>query len=145
MSADYPGRTYRFFTGPPVYEFGQGMSYTSWAFAWAAPPSPAQQTASTAATTMSVKVSNTGSRDGDQAVLVYAVPPGAGVNGAPLKYLVAFDRVSVAAGASTTVSFTVPADKLLLTDAEGKKVYTTGKWTFFVDTASTLSGSVTLQ
>ena len=140
-AASYPGRTYRFFDGSPVYEFGTGLSYTTWSFEWSAPPSPASQTEATPATTMSVKVTNTGTMDGDQAVLVFAVPPAAGTSGRPLKYLVDFERVSVAAHDATDVSFTIPSSKLLLTDSDGKKMYTPGSWTFQVES---LSASVTL-
>ena len=31
---DSPGRTYKFYTGTPVFEFGQGLSYTTFTFDW---------------------------------------------------------------------------------------------------------------
>ena len=31
-ASGYPGRTYRFYTGPKVYEFGYGLSYTKYSY-----------------------------------------------------------------------------------------------------------------
>ena len=39
---DPPGRTYKFYTGTPVFEFGHGLSYTTFSFVWWAPPSSGQ-------------------------------------------------------------------------------------------------------
>ena len=33
-STTNPGRTYKFYTGKPVYEFGSGLSYTTFAYSW---------------------------------------------------------------------------------------------------------------
>ena len=29
-----PGRTYKFYTGTPVYQFGDGLSYTTFKYTW---------------------------------------------------------------------------------------------------------------
>ena len=37
----YPGRTHRFWSGPPpVYNFGAGLSYSTLGYRWAPPPAP---------------------------------------------------------------------------------------------------------
>ena len=64
------------------------------------------------ATTLSVNTVNTGDREGDEVVMVFAAPPGAGKNGAPLKSLIAFERVSLPAGGTATVSFGLTAHDL---------------------------------
>ena len=38
-STGYPGRTYRFYTGPTIYPFGYGLSYTNFTHAFALAPS----------------------------------------------------------------------------------------------------------
>ena len=50
-----------------------------------------------------VNVTNTGSRDADDVVLGFLVPPGAGANGVPLQELFGFERVFVPAGQTVTV------------------------------------------
>lgn len=131
----YPGRTYKFYGGADVlYPFGHGLSYTNFTYAsataaapvtvkvgaWeyckqltykagvASPPAcPAVNVASHACqeeVSFTVTVANAGGRDGTHVVPVYTVPP-AEVDGAPLKQLVAFRRVRVAAGAAVEVAF----------------------------------------
>lgn len=31
---DPPGRTYKFYTGKPVFSFGDGLSYTTFSYKW---------------------------------------------------------------------------------------------------------------
>ena len=73
------------------------------------------------------KVMNTGSMAGDEVVLVYdslsaAIRAAVGTaHPLPTKRLVDFQRVSVAAGGSATVAFTIPKQALALTTADGSK------------------------
>ena len=54
-----------------------------------------------------VKVSNTGNMAGRQPVLLFVTPAGGGLDGTPLKQLVAFESVHVAAGDHRSISFTI--------------------------------------
>ncbi|WVZ49742.1 hypothetical protein U9M48_001072 [Paspalum notatum var. saurae] len=126
----YPGRTYRFYTGPTIHPFGHGLSYTQFTHTLA--HAPAQLTVSlsgghaTAASSSSsllnatravrvaharceglalpvrVDVRNVGGRDGAHTVMVYHAAPSsssaAAVAGAPVRQLVAFEKVQVPAG-----------------------------------------------
>ncbi|KAI0778756.1 glycoside hydrolase family 3 protein [Trametes elegans] len=51
-SATNPGRTYKWYTGTPVYEFGFGLHYTTFDFAWAAPGIAANASTTAANTTV---------------------------------------------------------------------------------------------
>ena len=75
-----------------------------------------------------VEVTNTGSIDADDVVLGLLKPPGAGVGGTPLQTLFGFERVHLAPGASTTLSFTVNATQLALADAEGHASLHAGRY-----------------
>ena len=88
----------------PLYEFGYGLSYTSFAVSdvtLSATSVPASGTL-----TVTAKVTNTGSRAGDQVVQLYLRDRVSSVT-RPVKELHGFERVELAAGASETVSFTL--------------------------------------
>eukprot|EP00750_Incisomonas_marina_P026573 INCI5925.5.p1 GENE.INCI5925.5~~INCI5925.5.p1 ORF type:complete len:777 (+),score=135.25 INCI5925.5:23-2353(+) len=72
-----PGRSYRFYTGKPLFPFGFGLSYTSFKLEWDG-DAPATQTLATpsAIAQFNVSVENTGSVDGDEVVQVYFTQPG---------------------------------------------------------------------
>jgi len=140
------GRTYRFYTGKPVYTFGTGLSYTTFDYQWSTfPQSISQRVIEKAISyagvfverfsepqqilaTVTCKVTNTGTRAGDDAVLYFVVPPNAGQNGNPLKYLAGFQRVTLAAGASTTITFNVAANHLSLPGVDGHLRTYAGEW-----------------
>jgi hypothetical protein len=73
-------------------------------------------------------VTNTGNVAGDDAVLYFIVPPNAGQNGNPLKYLAGFTRVTLNPGATTTVTFNVAANHLALPGVDGKLRTSAGEW-----------------
>ena len=99
-------RTYRYFTGTPLYAFGHGLSYTTFRYGEAA---PSRKTASRADTvTLAVPVENTGGRDGDETVQVYARRAGAAAP-APVHTLVAFQKASVKRGETRVVQLEVRA------------------------------------
>lgn len=133
-SADYPGRTYRFYKGPVVYPFGHGMSYTNFLYTVADAPKlfsvpieghhhsngtiePTSLIRVTHARcdklslSLGVDVRNTGSKDGTHTLLVFSSPPG--VHWAPHKQLVAFQKVFVPAGGQERVIVKVHVCKYL--------------------------------
>ena len=111
--ADYAmkGRTYRYFAGKAEYPFGHGLSYTS--FAYSAP----KVTRSGADRLVSVRVSNSGARAGEEVVQLYVSPPRAG--SLPLRSLKGFERIRLAPGESRTVTFKLSPRDLAFADAAG--------------------------
>lgn len=87
------GRTYRYFTDAPLFPFGYGLSYTTFAYGDAR-----VYRADKAKNEMLlyIPVTNTGSREGDEVVQVYLRKPGDA--DAPLRTLRGFKRVKLAAG-----------------------------------------------
>ncbi len=108
------GRTYMYFRGEPQYPFGFGLSYTTFAFANVAVSRPAIGLADTV--TVSVDVTNTGKRDGDEVVQVYARFPSSPIE-RPAKKLVGFARVTIAAGQTSRVDIPVRGSDLAYWDA----------------------------
>ncbi len=86
------GRTYRYFEGTPLFPFGHGLSYTTFAYGKAEVKDGC----------LLVPVTNTGSMDGDEVVQLYLNRPD-DADG-PRKTLRAFKRVHIPAGATRTVS-----------------------------------------
>ncbi|HOF10101.1 MAG TPA: glycoside hydrolase family 3 C-terminal domain-containing protein [Opitutaceae bacterium] len=96
-------RTYRYFTGKPLYAFGHGLSYTTFEYSDLRVARAAE-----GALTVTVEVANTGARDGDDVVQLYATPPAAS-QPQEIRALCGFTRVSLKAGEKRTVTITVPA------------------------------------
>ncbi len=107
------GRTYMYTRVEPQYPFGYGLSYTTFAFANLAVSKRSVALADTA--TVSVDVTNTGKRDGDEVVQVYARFPGSPIE-RPAKKLVGFARVTVAAGQTRRVDIAVRGTDLAYWD-----------------------------
>ena len=109
------GRTYRYFTEPPLYAFGYGLSFSSFSYS-DAKVSPAQ-VAADGTVTVSVGVTNTSSLPGDEVVQLYLAHPG--VDGAPIRALAGFRRIRLDAAASETVNFPLRDRDLSIVDEAG--------------------------
>lgn len=96
------GRTYRYFKGVPLFPFGHGLSYTTFRYGKASVKTDKR----TGRATLTVPLSNTGRRDGDEVIQVYIRrtddPEG------PAKSLRAFRRVPVAAGKRERIAIELP-------------------------------------
>jgi len=117
--ADYTmrGRTYRYLTQPPLYRFGDGLSYTTFGYANLAVARDLK--------TISVEVQNRGTRAGDEVVEVYLVPRNPPAY-APHLWLAAFVRVPLTPGERRTVSLSLPPEALTLVDEHGERRPLTG-------------------
>ena len=111
------GRTYRYFTEPPLYPFGYGLSFSS--FNYSDAKVSQAQAAADGAVTASVRVSNASSVPGDEVVQLYLSHPG--VDGAPVRALAGFQRIHLDASASKTVEFTLHDRDLSVVDEAGAR------------------------
>ncbi len=117
-SMDYnirDGYTYMYFKGEPLYPFGFGLSYTTFKFANLKTSAPT--VAKDGTLTVSVDVTNTGSRTGDAVVQLYVAYPHAKVD-RPRQELEGFQRVTVEAGQLKTVDIPLPASRLAYWDTK---------------------------
>jgi beta-glucosidase len=107
------GRTYLYYSGTPLYPFGHGLSYTSFAYSGLRvyPDVIGPQDAAT----LTVEVKNTGTRAGDEVVQLYARDPFASVP-RPRQELRGFLRIHLEAGQAQTVSFPLAAKDLAFWD-----------------------------
>ena len=97
----------------PLHPFGFGLSTTT--FEYSEPQ--ISEGSTSGATTVTVTVSNTGARDGDEVVQCYVRDLVASV-ARPVRQLVGFERVTIGAGASRTVTFTIHPSRLAFYDEE---------------------------
>jgi beta-glucosidase len=107
------GRTYMYFKGEPLYSFGHGLSYTS--FGYANLKASSAQLESNGAITVSVDVTNTGSRTGDEVVQLYVKHPESKV-ARPVEELKGFQRVTLRPNETKTVQIPLNASTLAFWD-----------------------------
>ena len=127
-------RTYKYYTGKPLYAFGHGLSYTK--FDYSAPSLAAKSVKVGGSLTVTFDVKNSGKVDGDEVAQVYFSHDKSAVPQA-IKALCAFKRVHVAAGKSEKVSFDIPLERLRYWDTT-KNDYTVeaGNYHLMVGAAS---------
>ena len=106
----------------PQFSFGYGQSYTTFEFGEFSVPASAPTDGWIDA---SVRVTNTGTRDGVALAQVYGRDPVASVT-RPMRQLLAYTRVPVAAGASAQVSFHIPAARFAFHDRTMRRVVEPG-------------------
>jgi beta-glucosidase len=103
------GRTYLYAKTKPLYAFGYGLSYTT--FAYSGMKVSANELHGGGAIQVSVQVKNTGARDGDEVVQLYVAHQGSAV-ARPLEELKGFKRVRLRAGETQTVTIPLEASAL---------------------------------
>ncbi|WP_252263376.1 glycoside hydrolase family 3 C-terminal domain-containing protein [Paracidobacterium acidisoli] len=103
------GRTYMYAKQKPLYAFGYGLSYTT--FAYSDLKLSSEEMKGGGSVTVSVEVKNTGSRAGDEVVQLYVAHTGSKV-ARPNEELEGFDRVSLAPGETKTVTLPLKAQQL---------------------------------
>jgi beta-glucosidase len=119
------GRTYRYFTGEPLYPFGYGLSYTRFAYRDLRLPREAR---AGEPVEVSVAVQNTGRTAGDEVVQLYVKQDGAPAP-APLRSLAGFARVTLRPGEMRLVRFTLAARQLSTAEAGDQRTAQPGTFT----------------
>jgi beta-glucosidase len=107
------GRTYMYFRGTPLYPFGYGLSYTS--FDYSDLRTSGSRLALDGEITVTVDVTNTGARAGDEVVQMYVRHPDSRVS-RPLRELRGFQRVSLRPGETRRVALALSAAALAYFD-----------------------------
>ena len=107
------GRTYMYFRGQPLYPFGYGLSYTTFRYANLRTSAPALTAGGSI--DVSVDVTNTGRRAGDEVVQLYVAYPRSAV-ARPRQQLRGFGRITLKPGETRTVTLKLPANTLAYWD-----------------------------
>jgi beta-glucosidase len=141
-------------TGMPLFPFGHGLSYTTFEYSALAispdtlrlgatsPPGPRggagvplAQVAAGANVTVRARVTNTGTRAGDEVVQLYIRDVLASV-ARPMMQLAGFQRVTLAPGESREVTFTITPAQLSLLDVDLNRVVEPGQFRVMVGASS---------
>jgi len=122
------GRTYRYFTGKPLFPFGFGLSYTT--FQYSDLKLGANTVKAGDPLTAEVAITNSGKLAGDEVAELYLKFPA--VDGAPLLALRGFERVHLAAGETRKVAFKLNPRDLSMVTAAGDPMIAGGQYTLFV-------------
>jgi beta-glucosidase len=123
------GRTYRYYGGTPLWGFGYGLSYSTFSYSSLNLSSPTAKVGDSI--TVTVKVKNTSSRDGDEVSQLYIQPKNA-PSYAPKIWLAGFTRNTLKAGEERNLSFKLTPRALGLVDEKGERSMVAGDYTVFV-------------
>lgn len=125
---DMEGRTYRFFKDEPLYPFGYGLSYTTFSYGNLSIPS---STKAGETFDVNVEVTNNGDMAGEEVVQLY-VTDEKGSTPRPIRQLKGFKRISLNAGETKKVSFTLTPKDLSMINDQSKRVEESGTFTIAV-------------
>jgi len=133
-------RTYRYFSGKPLYPFGYGLSYTT--FTYSDLSVPAAPVNAGEPVNADVTVTNTGKVAGDEVVQLYLqFPP---VAGAPHIALRGFERVHLDPGASQKVHFELKNRDLGMVTEDGHPIIAGGEYTISIGGGQPDTGAPTV-
>ncbi len=130
------GRTFWYFDKEVSYEFGFGLSYTTFEYSdfriSKSSINPNDKI------TISVDVKNTGKREGDEVVQIYMKTPESPASlERPIKRLKGFQRVTIPAGQTKTVNISIDCEDLWFWDMKTNKLtYDQGKYIFEIGASS---------
>ena len=131
-----PGRTLWYFTKPVSYEFGYGISYTT--FEYSDFTISKSSITPDDKITISVNVKNTGDYDGDEVVQIYMTTPESPASlQRPIKRLKGFKRVTIPRGQTRRVDIDIDCADLWFWDMQNERIiYDSGKYVFEIGSSS---------
>jgi beta-glucosidase len=141
-----PSRVWKYVdsSGEPLFPFGFGLSYTTFRYGRLAVQTPAS--GSQGDIRVTVDVTNTGDRAGDEVAQLYVRENVSSVE-TPERALKGFSRIHLQPGETRTVTFVVPQRQLAVWNAEKKWVVEAGRYTVWTGGSSraSLSAEFNLQ
>ena len=124
-------RTYRYFKGKPLYGFGYGLSYTTFAYSNLKLSTTSLHAGDTL--TVEADVKNIGKRAGEEVAELYLIPPHTDVS--PNLALDGFTRVSLASGETKHITLTLDPRTLSQVDDKGVRAVTPGSYKIAIGSA----------
>ena len=118
------GRTYRYFSGQPLFSFGYGLSYSRFSYGKLALSTEKLEAGSSL--DVEADVRNSSDRDGDEVVELYLTPPKTSVT--PIRALRGFDRIHLKAGESQPIHFRLSPRDLSEVTSSGERIVAPGNY-----------------
>ena len=134
------GRTYRYFEGKPLYPFGYGLSYTTFAYRELTLTKGPLNAGDPL--TLEVTVTNTGKLEGDEVAQLYLSFPN--VAGAPLRALRGFRRVHLKPGESQRLQFELKDRDLSMVNETGDPIIAEGEYSVSIGGGQPNTGAPTV-
>jgi beta-D-xylosidase 4 len=144
-SSTSPGRTYKFYTGQSVFEFGYGLSYTTFSYQWYNDTTTLSYSIESLMKKKNgnenvlvelfrVNVTNTGMMNGDDVVLAYIKSPEVlhDSETPPLKQLFGFERVNLNVGETKQVFFPLNMKSIFRVGNDGSKWVDPGEYQILI-------------
>ncbi|MGB7155099.1 MAG: glycoside hydrolase family 3 C-terminal domain-containing protein, partial [Candidatus Acidiferrales bacterium] len=122
------GRTYRYFTGQPLFPFGFGLSYAR--FEYSALELSSTELDAGSSLEVEADVRNASPRDGDEVAELYIAFPKSDI--APIRALRGFTRLQIPAGQTRRVQFSLRPRDLSEVDEAGERIIAPGEYTISV-------------
>jgi len=124
----------------PLFPFGYGLSYTSFTYSNLLPTVDGDNI------NVTVQVTNSGNRDGEEVVQLY-IRDKVGSVTRPLKELKGFQKVLIKKGETKAIAFNLTTDDLAFYHPDLKKYWEPGEFIIYVGTnsAETLSKTITVK
>ena len=132
---------YAFGTRQPLFAFGYGLSYTTFSFDNLRVEPTRILPGGTAK--VSVEITNTGKREGDEVAELYVHPAVSSVT-QPVMQLKGFDRITLKPGEKKTVTFTVTPEMLSILNLDMHHVVEAGVYELMVGSSSNKTSTVRL-
>jgi beta-glucosidase len=143
------GRTYRYFQGDPLFPFGFGLSYTTFAYRNLRLPNGAN---AGDPVKVAVEVENTGKVAGEEVVQLYVAPavlppvvPPSASHAVPIRSLAGFERIALRPGERKTVQFALAPRQFSTVSADGLRTAVPGSFRISVGGGQGGAVAATLQ
>jgi beta-glucosidase len=139
-----PSRVHKYVDddGKPLFPFGWGLSYTTFRYDHLTATQPSSKDGQNVHVT--VDVTNTGSRDGDDVVQLYLRRDFSSVE-TPERELKGFTRLHLKAGETRTISFELPQRQLQIWNTDHEWVVEPGSYTLWAGGSSEATLKTTFQ
>jgi beta-glucosidase len=134
-------RTYRYFTGQPLYPFGFGLSYST--FAYKNLRLSHSSVRPGASVEVEADVTNTSTIAGDEVAELYLKPPASST--APLFTLQSFERLTLLPGETKHLRFHLAPEQLTTVDQAGQRQTPAGVYRFYVGSTLPTAGQPALK